>query len=135
MSSFTTPLELSFNDRDPEKPFVVDSGFVFWTDIWPERNLSRLKSDEDGNCIIFVPSGYSTDFASIPRIVQNIFPPHHPHYAKAAVIHDYLYSYGIGTKRWADAIFLEGMKVLGCPAWKRFIFHTAARIGGRGAYV
>jgi hypothetical protein len=137
MSSFTTPLQLSYNDNDAERPFVVDEDFVYWTNLWPQApimNEERIEIGETGQCVISVEAGYATDFASIPRLVWNIFPPHHPHYAKAAVVHDYLYSYGIGDKGWADNVFLEAMTILGCPGWKRWVFYTAVRVGGRGAY-
>lgn len=39
--------------------------------------------------IIVVPKGFETDFASTPRLLQNLFPPTGP-WTKAAVVHDFL---------------------------------------------
>lgn len=43
---------------------------------------------ELGNLIV-VPKGFRTDFASTPRILQNLFPPTGA-WTKAAVVHDFL---------------------------------------------
>lgn len=55
-------------------------------------------------------------------------------YAKAAIIHDYLYDNALRTKKEADRIFLDGMTVLGMPKWKRTIMYWAVRWFGRGMY-
>ncbi|EBW6364527.1 phage tail protein, partial [Salmonella enterica subsp. enterica serovar Oranienburg] len=55
-------------------------------------------------------------------------------YAKAAIIHDYLYDNALRTKQEADRIFLDGMTVLGVPKWKRAIMYQAVRLFGRGNY-
>jgi len=80
-----------------------------------------------------VPAGFHTDLASTPRILWNIFPPFGK-YEKAAIIHDYLYHFGIGTKKEADHKFLKGMKILGVPFWKRQMMHKAVRIFGKGNF-
>ena len=137
MSSFTTPLEFRYDDENAERSFVVDENFVYWTMSWPMTSAQSnklLTRGKGGECIISVKRGYATDFASIPRILWNIFPPYHPHYTKAAVVHDFLYSYAIGDKTWADLIFLEAMTILGCPPWKRKLFYLAVKYGGRGSY-
>ncbi|MGT3199083.1 DUF1353 domain-containing protein, partial [Yersinia enterocolitica] len=64
--------------------------------------------------VIKVPTGYVTDLASVPRVFWALFPPH-GRYAKAAIIHDYLYDNALRTKKEADKIFLDGMQVLGVP--------------------
>ncbi|EJX4926719.1 DUF1353 domain-containing protein, partial [Salmonella enterica] len=55
-------------------------------------------------------------------------------YAKAAIIHDYLYDNALRTKKEADLIFLDGMTVLGVPRWKRMVMFWAVRMFGRGNY-
>lgn len=76
-----------------------------------------------------VPTGFVTDFASVPRLplvywlVGNIARP-------AAVIHDYLYATGAVSREIADAVFLEAMEVLGIPAWKRYAMYGAVRSAG-----
>ncbi|EBE6564301.1 DUF1353 domain-containing protein, partial [Salmonella enterica] len=69
----------------------------------------------------------------IPRIFWTILPPDGK-YAKAAIIHDWMYDNALRTKKEADLIFLDGMTVLGVPKWKRIIMYYAVRLFGRGSY-
>lgn len=83
--------------------------------------------------MIEVPAGFVTDLASVPRILWMLLPPDGK-YAKAAIIHDYLYDNALRTKAEADCIFLDGMRVLGVPKWKRNVMFGAVRWFGRGCY-
>lgn len=83
--------------------------------------------------VIRVPVGTITDLASTPRILWAIFPPH-GQYAKAAIVHDYLYQQAIGSKYWADQVFLEAMEVLCVPRWRRVLMYWAVRAFGKGNY-
>ncbi|EBE6564298.1 DUF1353 domain-containing protein, partial [Salmonella enterica] len=69
----------------------------------------------------------------VPRIFWTILPPDGK-YAKAAIIHDWMYDNALRTKKEADLIFLDGMTVLGVPKWKRIIMYYAVRLFGRGSY-
>ncbi|EAO0947453.1 DUF1353 domain-containing protein [Salmonella enterica] len=117
MSRFTTPAILEmlghYNWR-------VHEPFAFY--------LSDDESD-----VIEVPAGFVTDLATVPRIFWSVMPPDGK-YAKAAIIHDYLYDNALRTKKEADLIFLDGMAVLGVPKWKRIVMYLAVRIFGRGNY-
>ncbi|EHI7918926.1 DUF1353 domain-containing protein [Salmonella enterica] len=73
------------------------------------------------------------DLASVPRIFWSLMPPD-GRYAKAAIIHDYLYDNALRTKREVDRIFLDGMTVLSVPKWKRTVMYWAVRLFGRGKY-
>ncbi|HFW4799072.1 TPA: DUF1353 domain-containing protein, partial [Salmonella enterica subsp. diarizonae serovar 60-67:z35:-] len=88
---------------------------------------------DDNSDIIEVPAGFITDLASVPRILWMFLPPDGK-YAKAAIIHDYMYDNALRTKKEADLIFLDGMTVLGVPKWKRTIMYCAVRLFGRGKY-
>ena len=112
MSSFTKPLKGEFlgNNR-----FELGETFVYYT--------------EDGEDTIEVPVGFISDGASIPRIFWTIIgSPWSGKYAKAAVIHDFLYVRQFYTRKKSDLIFLEGMKVLGVSWWKRKAMYWAVRI-------
>ena len=78
---------------------------------------------------ITVPSGFETDYASVPRFLWSIFPPRGNHEA-AALIHDYLYKNNLRTRKEADDIFLEAMIVLGVSVIKRQTMHKAVRAWG-----
>ncbi|ECP4145705.1 DUF1353 domain-containing protein, partial [Salmonella enterica] len=88
---------------------------------------------DDNSDIISVPAGFITDLATIPRIFWTILPPDGK-YAKAAIIHDYLYDNALRTKKEADLIFLDGMTVLGVPKWKRTVMYWAVGVFGIGRY-
>ncbi|HAT1685296.1 TPA: DUF1353 domain-containing protein, partial [Klebsiella oxytoca] len=68
-----------------------------------------------------------------PRILWTFLPPD-GRYAKAAIIHDWMYDNALRTKKEADLIFLDGMTVLGVPKWKRRVMYLAVRVFGRGQY-
>lgn len=79
-----------------------------------------------------VPSGFVTDFASVPWGFHNIFPKDGT-WTQAAVTHDYLYNQRKvhGRKRsQCDKIFLDAMKELGVSRWQRYSMYSAVRIGG-----
>ncbi|HGJ3207286.1 TPA: DUF1353 domain-containing protein, partial [Salmonella enterica subsp. enterica serovar Anatum] len=88
---------------------------------------------EDISDIISVPAGFVTDLATVPRIFWTLMPPDGK-YAKAAIIHDWMYDNALRTKKEADKIFLDGMTVLGVPRWKRTIMYYAVRLFGKGMY-
>jgi len=86
--------------------------------------------------IITVPKGFQNDLASIPRALTWLFPVNGRH-RWAAVIHDWLYTNKgflgdrmIFTRLECDQVFLEGMKVMGVPWWKRHSMYRGVRAGG-----
>lgn len=118
MSTFTTPaiLELVGENR--------------WRLAMPfEYHVGTYPSDE----VICVPAGFVTDLASIPRLLWPLLPPQ-GRYAKAAILHDWLYAQGpTGDERArldADRVFLEAMGVLGCPAAVRWLLYVSVRVFG-----
>lgn len=78
---------------------------------------------------IVVPSGFETDFASVPRVFRFLFTGH-DRTRQAAVIHDYLYRTGTGSRKWADKVFLQAMAEAQVPTWKRYSMYAAVRAGG-----
>jgi hypothetical protein len=88
--------------------------------------------------VFMVPSGFVTDFATIPRIFKSIIDDNDKHIRDAAVLHDFLYStqsrahQNISRKE-ADKVLIDAMKSLGAPWWKRALIYSAVRVGG-GSY-
>ncbi|HAG2581977.1 TPA: DUF1353 domain-containing protein [Salmonella enterica] len=117
MSRFTTPAILEMLGH---YNWCVHEPFEFYL-------------SDDNSDVISVPAGFVTDLASVPRIFWTLLPPDGK-YAKAAIIHDYLYDNALRTKKEADKIFLDGMTVLGVPKWKRTVMYWAVRLFGRGMY-
>ena len=90
---------------------------------------------EDGVDVILVPIGFVSDGASIPRIFWTIIgSPWTGKYAKAAVVHDFLYDRQLFTRKKSDRIFIEGMKILGVGWFKRKIMWFSVRVGGWGPW-
>lgn len=114
MSSFTSPLEFELVGR---RLYCLTRSF--------EYHVGALNS----GIVISVPAGFVTDLASVPRLFWSVFPPDGD-YAKAAVIHDYLYASGQYSRLWADEIFNEAMGVLGVNPVTRWLIYKAVRLFG-----
>jgi hypothetical protein len=85
---------------------------------------------------VIVPAGFTTDFASVPRIFWRVIGPptgfgHGAGYGKAAVIHDFLYSEPNGrTRAQCDRVFLDVMEDVGVSPMRRRLMWLAVRVGG-----
>jgi len=114
MSTFTTPciLELVGPYR-----FKLVEPFEYHIGEYPSIIHSH---------IIKVPIGYITDFASIPRIFWPIVSPI-DEYAKASIIHDWMYVRGYFSRKVTDKIFLEAMEVLNVPEWKKKLVYNSVK--------
>jgi hypothetical protein len=120
---------------DPEAPFntprLYQCGEYQWMladDLIYQLRMGAATID------VTVPAGFTTDFASVPRILWNLFPPYGKH-ARAAILHDYLYSHAGNCSRFlADAFFLETMHDLGVPWLTRNLMYSAVRYFGRTAW-
>jgi hypothetical protein len=76
-----------------------------------------------------VPAGFTTDFASVPRVFVWLLP-RYGRWTQAAVLHDYLWSLSRRhefTKSDADGIFNRALRELGVPYLRRWIMWTAVR--------
>ncbi len=144
MSQFTTPAVLEMLD-DYKWRLVEPFTYYLTGELLLQAHGLGMTVDlrdgrvlcDDGQyrwaCFIDVPVGYVTDLTSTPRLLWSIFPPDGK-YAKAAIVHDYLYSNAIGLKAWADLVFKEAMGVLNVPKWRRYLMYWAVRLFGRGNY-
>jgi hypothetical protein len=80
---------------------------------------------------IIVPTGFLTDFASIPRLLRWLYSPVGAPYHVAAVAHDYLYSSVPNvTRKEADRAYLSIAKAMGTKAWSARLMYRALRMGG-----
>lgn len=89
-----------------------------------------VKIDEE---VICVPSGYETDFASIPRL-PFVFLIFGNTATRSSVIHDWLYTLGTRPREWCDEVFREAMKLDGLSAWRRQLMYMGVRAGGAGHF-
>jgi len=96
-------------------------------DAWQLTEDLVYKSDIVG--LVYIPAGFVTDFASVPRLpLAYLLAGNTAH--EAAVVHDYLYVIHRSTKSQADRTFREAMGVTGVPAWRKNLMYAAVTIGG-----
>ncbi|TKB88578.1 MAG: DUF1353 domain-containing protein [Nitrospira sp.] len=89
---------------------------------------------QDAYKAVTVPTGFVTDFASIPRIFWSALKPDEE-YAYAAVVHDYLYWDQKRTREEADLIFKMAMEDFDIGALKVGAIYRAVRhLGGESAW-
>lgn len=80
-----------------------------------------------------VPSGFVTDFASIPRVFWSILRPD-GEYTYPAIIHDYLYWSQKTSRATADEIFNGAMIDFKIDPAERQVIYNAVRAGGQSAW-
>lgn len=134
-------METSFKrfSADAMLTYAPEESKILGKDHWRVMNPFRYYIDDKYSTRwVYVPEGYLTDGASVPRIFWNLVPPWGI-YGQAAIVHDYLYEFlsitvdGAPvsiTRRQADKIFLEAMKVLGVPAYLRYTMYSAVFLFG-----
>jgi hypothetical protein len=110
-SAFTTPLDIR----------AVDNGYQL---LAPLRYCSEILDD-----IIVVPTGFVTNFSSVPAPFR-IFISGHGKDRWAATLHDFLYSSTKYPRKVADQIFQEAMDASGVNLFKRKAMYRAVRTGG-----
>ena len=80
---------------------------------------------------VTVPAGFTTDFASVPRILPIVFACFGARCQPEAVVHDWLYRRGSDvTRAQADRVFLEAMESRGKPWRLRFPMYLGVRLFG-----
>lgn len=120
MGTFEAPLRLTYIDGSD----------------WEVFDTFTYRGEVEGRpTLITVPAGFTTDFASIPRLFWRVLPPT-GRYGKAAVIHDYIYrTPGVNlTRAQADGIFRDAMQDLGVSAFTRNLMFRGVRLFGGRAY-
>jgi hypothetical protein len=124
----------------------VQLGFVRYTALRGVENAegnARFAVDGDysylfdATCeVVNVPSGFLSDFASIPGFARVFFNP--SNYAEAALTHDWLYATGkkgdkAGRKK-ADDVFRAALTELGKSSTEINLLYRAVRLGGSNGY-
>lgn len=134
-------METSFKrfSADAMLTYSPEQSKILGKDHWVVRNSFRYYiGDKYSERWVYVPEGYLTDGASVPRIFWNIVPPWGI-YGQAAIVHDYLYQHltimvhgnpNKITRRYADKIFLEAMTVLEVPAYLKYPMYYAVSLFG-----
>ena len=120
MSRFTTTLKTEQTDRRTH------------------TLLADLVLADDDERTIIVPSGFTTDFASI-KVLHNAFlfvlfalVSGYGNYA--ATVHDWLYEHGSLTRKEADAVLYRALRAEGVARWRAWLMWAGVRIGGAKQY-
>ncbi len=153
MSRFTAPLVVTpLDDGRRWKVLRSSCNDLEESLAWFSQQFGYDIGFEDSGLSIIVPYNFTTDFASTPWFLWWLLP-RWGKYGNAAVIHDYLYRGGEivldehvysgsehlpktdltlphPTRKQADEIMLEAMKVLEVAAWQRNLIYWGVRIGG-----
>ncbi|WP_067545795.1 DUF1353 domain-containing protein [Nocardia crassostreae] len=77
-----------------------------------------------------IPSGFRTDFASVPRVLVWLIPRYGV-YTRAAILHDFLIRSAAVSKADADGIFRRAMREAGVSVPRRWMMWAAVRIASR----
>lgn len=127
MTQYLTPMVKLIKHEEASKKFKID---LFYT----EENMHYFTMHGDKEVMLFVPRGYLTDGATVPKSLQKYFPVWDTYY-QAAVFHDYLCEYlTIYTRKEmipiklsrteVDFYFDELMKRLNTNPFKRKLIHA-----------
>jgi hypothetical protein len=90
-------------------------------------------SAQTRHAAVFVPTGFVTDFASIPRVFWSMLRPD-GEYTYPAIVHDYLYWVQDRPRAVADEILKIGMQEFGVGATALNIIYAAVRAGGQSSW-
>ena len=100
-------------------------------DVW--HLFFEVRCESRAGEVFYIPAGFETDFASIPRPIWHILPPAGK-WAKAAILHDWLYDQRIFPRKKCDDLFLEALLDTGVPKWLSHIMYRAVRAFGESVY-
>ena len=98
-----------------------------------EKNWKLLQTFEyrGARRTFVIEAGVTTDFASVPRPFVWLIPPYGL-YTRAAVLHDVLCDQGVErdvSRRDADGIFRQALRILGVPFLQRWLMWVGVRLG------
>jgi len=91
--------------------------------------LNRLEVLDDKEHSFFVPAGFTTDLASLPRCVRGLFN-RNGRSRKPSVLHDYLYTEKMFTRKRCDQIFRDCLINSGIRKWQAGLYYYGVRSGG-----
>lgn len=83
--------------------------------------------------IIKVPSGFESDFATVPRL-PIIFDMVGAYGHAASVLHDYLYDKALVSRKEADVVFYNALRSTGHARWRSWIMYLGVRLFGKQHY-
>lgn len=109
-------------------PNELDARYIDGTN-WELIDSFSYIDEELG--LIIVPSGFTTDFASIPKIFWSIFGAP-SNYAPSAIIHDYICRNKIFDRKKCDQVFYRAMIDSDVNYTMAILFYSAVRLYSMG---
>ncbi|MFJ3486566.1 DUF1353 domain-containing protein [Pseudomonas sp. NPDC090202] len=105
---------------------------------WTHVLLDELVLADEDQQVITVPTGFTTDFASI-KVLHNAFlfvlfalVSGYGNYA--ATVHDFLYTTAQISRKEADAVLYRALRAEGVARWRAWLFWAGVRLGGAKHY-
>lgn len=108
---FTTPLRVELVDHKDQGTWKLLEPLRYWSPAYG---------------FLEVPTGFETDFASVPRAPLAYWLTGNTAHAPAT-LHDYLCRKGAIPRREADKVFREAMEAIGLPGWRSWAMFRAVR--------
>ena len=85
---------------------------------------------------ISVPTGFKTNYASVPRFLWRMYRPDAGDTRRASTLHDFLYEEHHGlTRKKVDLIFRGALKEEGASWFKRQSMYWGVRAGGGSHWI
>ena len=89
----------------------------------------------NGDYCVEIPEGFINDGASVPRWAWSIVGLTPDGLLRAAaVVHDFHYRFGIGTRKFADQLFYQMLGEYGVNKARAKLAYAAVRVGGKKAF-
>jgi len=126
---FRLPLPPQPTAPPPSVSSTPDAKTRFWM-------LDKDMVWEIGNTgdFITIPSGFVTDYASIPQGLWSFGLSPFDQYSRAAVIHDYLYWTQVCTKPQSDRLLLISMKESDVGKFDELAVYNGVVLGGQSSW-
>ena len=119
-AAYITKVVLTYDDSlQGVGPWWVDEEIIYDSDIADLR--------------IIIPRGFPTDLTTVPKI-PFVYETFANTAIKAAIIHDFLYTSKIVSRKMADAIFKEASIASKVTNWKIVAMWSALRLFGSAHY-
>lgn len=123
------------NGFDSQGVYVFIHRHAAGSEVYATLTKPLVYMTSDGRDFV-VPKSFDTNFASVPKILWSILPPVGKH-TQAAVLHDYLYTFGFGlgvSRKEADEIFYEALLVSRVAKPAAYIIYQCVRLFGKSHY-
>jgi hypothetical protein len=93
--------------------------------------------DQCGRVMFVITKDFVTDFASVPRWLWSVFPPHGK-MTLPSVVHDYMYDFNVfedslgdRARKFADDLFLINCIRAKVPIWQAVLMYSIIRLFGK----